>query len=74
MSGTGGKPIRRARIARTFGSPAREQVEAYLPRNYEIERSDVTQVVIAGRDDAGWTLDGYVIPRLGSGMIFATEI
>lgn len=31
-------------------------------------------VVIAGRDQAGWTLDGYVIPRLASGMIFGREI
>lgn len=31
-------------------------------------------VVIEGRDDAGWTLDGYVIPRLQSGLIQAEEI
>ena len=30
--------------------------------------------VIEGEDSAGWTLDSYVIPRLGSGLIFADEI
>jgi hypothetical protein len=32
------------------------------------------QTVIAGRDRAGWTLEGYVIPRLASGLYFASEI
>lgn len=32
-----------------------------------------TVFVIEGEDNAGWTLDGYVIPRLASGMIYATE-
>lgn len=36
-------------------------------------REDGT-VVIVGEDNAGWTLDGYVNPRLGSGMIWAKEI
>lgn len=31
-------------------------------------------IVIAGRDNHGWTLDKYVIPRLGSGMMRADEI
>ena len=30
--------------------------------------------MIGGRDVAGWTLDAYVIPRLASGLYFATEI
>lgn len=30
--------------------------------------------IIKGEDDHGWTLDGYVIPRLGSGLIWAREI
>ena len=32
------------------------------------------ETVIGGRDVAGWTLDAYVIPRLASGLYFATEI
>ena len=30
--------------------------------------------VIGGYDNAGWTLDGYVIPRLQSGLYFAKEV
>jgi hypothetical protein len=61
-----------------------EKVAAYLPRGYRVlavaqqepfpggKAEDV--VVIEGRDNAGWTLDGYVIPRLDSGMMRAEEI
>ena len=62
----------------------RDNVAAYLPSNYEVIYREPSQVdyarehwqsvVIAGRDNAGWTLDGYIIPRLASGMFFATEI
>ena len=31
-------------------------------------------ITIFGTDSAGWTLDDYVIPRLASGMIYATEV
>ena len=44
-----------------------------MPANYEAhQQGDV--VVIEGEDVAGWTLDDYVIPRLASGLIFATEV
>lgn len=54
------------------------QVRAYLPGNYKVvtvgaDERNFASVVIAGQDSAGWTLDGYVIPRLASGMIFAKE-
>jgi hypothetical protein len=55
-------------------------VAPYLPSNYRIVDSDVgadaagDTTVIEGRDDAGWTLDGYVLPRLASGLIFGEEI
>lgn len=62
-----------------------ERVRAYLPRNYKViwlgkyspyetaqYQDDV--VVIQGEDSHGWTLDDYVIPRLGSGMMRADEI
>jgi hypothetical protein len=51
-----------------------EQVAAYLPDNYQVLGSVDGQTVIGGRDAAGWTLDAYVIPRLASGLYFATEI
>jgi hypothetical protein len=50
-----------------------KQVSAYLPSNYTATEVDGS-VVISGKDSAGWTLDGYVIPRLGSGMIVAVEV
>lgn len=48
-------------------------VNRYLPTNYTAEAwSD--GILITGEDDAGWTLDDYVIPRLASGLIFAREV
>jgi len=49
-------------------------VAAYLPSNYTVAYSDQKQTVIEGRDNAGWTLDGYVLPRLASGMYVGQEI
>lgn len=57
-----------------------EHVQQYLPQGYnaKIEYIDkqrsTLRVVIRGYDIAGWTLNEYVIPRLGSGMIVATEV
>ena len=56
-----------------------KQLWAYLPENYRIIGGDIgwpgkPVYVIAGTDEAGWTLADYVIPRLASGLIFATEL
>lgn len=52
-----------------------EGIADYLPRNYRIVHTSPSEgILIAGEDDHGWTLDGYVIPRLGSGMIVAQEV
>src|ERR1044072_1839218 len=48
-------------------------VSRYLPSNYEAFIHE-GQTYIVGIDYAGWTLDGYVIPRLLSGSIGAREI
>lgn len=65
--------MRRA-LARRTGITERE-LAAYLPGNYEIVRRINADVIeIAGSDVAGWTLDEYVIPRLGSGLIGCDEI
>ena len=48
-------------------------VRQYLPSNYNAEEFDGL-IVIGGTDRAGWTLDGYVIPRLQSGLIVAVEM
>jgi hypothetical protein len=64
----------------------RDNVAAYLPGNYHVLHEQPAtlddpfakptwrHVVIGGRDDAGWTLDGYVLPRLASGLIGGREI
>ena len=68
---------RRARVSNSPGATL-EQVRHYLPANYEAR--DLPNygregtIVIEGYDRAGWTLDGYVIPRLASGLIVATEV
>ena len=53
-------------------------VESFLPSNYsvhEVVTVDGAEILtIRGRDSAGWTMDGYVIPRLASGNIFAKEV
>lgn len=59
-----------------------DAVAPYLPANYSArsltERDRVGDsrmlTLISGVDRAGWTLDGYVIPRLASGLHFAREI
>src|SRR5262249_32910773 len=74
---------KRYALVRGHGITA-EKVAAYLPRNYRVEgvalvhpfKDDYaeTVVVVGGRDHHGWTLDGYVIPRLGSGLMGDVEI
>lgn len=67
------------RIAVVTNARDAEQLWAYLPANYDIVGGDIGEpgrpvYLIAGVDNAGWTLEGYVIPRLASGTIFCTEI
>jgi hypothetical protein len=67
-------PLRRAQVAKGRKAFAREEVSAYLPSNYKVTSEDDEYVYIAGHDDHSWTLDGYVIPRLASGLIYAKEV
>jgi hypothetical protein len=73
------------RYAIVRGARDQKEVEAYLPRNYRVVAevpawwydhlvNPVAVWVIQGQDDHGWTLDGYVIPRLKSGLIGCEEI
>ena len=50
-----------------------ETIRRYLPSNYIAEKVGPL-IVIVGEDLAGWTLDGYVLPRLASGLHFAREV
>ncbi len=54
-----------------------KEIEAYLPGNYEVTKVAPNpggiDVLIEGEDNAGWSLDGYVLPRLASGNIYGRE-
>ncbi len=65
-------PLRRAKVMGGLNVNL-ATVCAYLPSNYVAMRLG-DDIIIEGKDDHGWTLDGYVIPRLGSGLIRAEEI
>ncbi len=52
-------------------SPA---IAAYLPSRYKVVEVKDGKTFISGEDFHGWTLEGYVIPRLGSGMFFCEEV
>lgn len=63
----------RIAIARTGKS---KDVAQYLPNNYTVlgRTLDAKGTIIVGVDDHGWTLDEYVIPRLGSALIACEEV
>jgi hypothetical protein len=46
-----------------------ERVARHLPANYAALSREDGAVTVVGVDTAGWTLDGYVLPRLASGGI-----
>lgn len=52
----------------------REAIARYLPSNYQVLGGDDETTLIGGHDDAGWTLDDYVLPRLASGLYFGAEV
>ena len=78
-------PLRRAVVTipeRIDLDDAVRQIGAYMPANYRVAGwvrpnalpSGQGLVAIEGRDHAGWTLDGYVIPRLASGLWACEEL
>jgi hypothetical protein len=68
------KRLGKARTALIKGQADRiDAIKRYMPSNYFAE-VDGDTVVIHGYDNAGWTLDGYVIPRLASGLYRAEEV
>lgn len=57
---------------------SQKMVAAYLPSNYRVDGESVTEfgdplILISGIDVAGWTMEDYIIPRLASGLLRATE-
>ena len=53
---------------------APEDVSPFLPSNYVAVAAGDEGTLVVGYDDHGWTLDGYVIPRLASGLIPSVEV
>jgi hypothetical protein len=53
-----------------------KDVAQYLPNNFQVlgRTLDNTGTIIVGVDDHGWSLDAYVIPRLGSALISCEEV
>lgn len=70
------------RYARVTGNGvSAETIGAYLPGNYEVigvldylGNGEQVEVIIGGQDNAGWTMEDYVIPRLGSGLYRVEEL
>lgn len=68
------------RYAIVSGARSAQEIYAYLPTNYAIltdaasDHDGLPVYLISGTDNAGWTLDGYVIPRLGSGGMGCREL
>ena len=55
-----------------------ERVANYLPSNYTVVDADVTgadgdSVIIGGHDVAGWTIEAYIAPRLGTGGMYVVD-
>jgi hypothetical protein len=66
--------MRYAKVIQSNGKPTLDEVMAYLPSNYTATEDAYEGLIISGEDVAGWTMDGYIIPRLGSGLITAREL
>jgi hypothetical protein len=62
------------RAAQVYGAYTLRQVLAYMPTNYIATTTVDGDVLVVGVDSAGWTLDGYIMPRLASGNMRAVEI
>ena len=66
---------RKIRVAiYTGGGGTTEELNRYMPANYGVAELGTGHQIIVGYDHAGWTMDGYVLPRLASGLHFATEV
>ena len=63
------------RIALAFTGKSKD-VAQYLPNNFRVlgRSLDNSKTIIIGVDDHGWSLDAYVIPRLGSALIHCEEV
>lgn len=65
--------LRTATLALPQRGVTLKMVQDYLPSNYSAYPYTKETIRIKGYDRFGWTLDEYVIPRLRSGLMVATE-
>ena len=61
-------------IRRAFVASTDKAIAAYLPHYYKVVEVKDGITIIEGQDYCGWTLEGYVIPRLASGWYFCEEL
>lgn len=61
------------RLAAVTSDSDIETIERYMPGNYTAVKINGA-IYIIGEDYAGWTMEHYVLPRLASGLHFATEL
>ena len=61
------------RYALIQGDADLRDVQDFLPSNYTATSTE-DGILISGHDRFGWTLDGYVLPRLGSALIAGKEV
>ena len=58
-----------------IGAKNAQHVAVFLPPDYHVVGYvNDREVLIAGEDRHGWTLDGYVLPRLASGAYYGHEV
>ena len=56
----------------TSRTDEQDAIASYLPANYALVGQYANgDLAVVGHDNAGWTAEDYVIPRLGSGLIVA---
>lgn len=60
--------VLKPRAGGVLRAPTWDTIASYLPRNYAIAYETDDAFIVSGRDDAGWTAEEYVIPRLASGL------
>jgi hypothetical protein len=51
-----------------------DEVKRYLPSGWDAHLVHDDFILATGQERAGWTVDGYILPRLASGLIVAKEI
>jgi len=61
------------RYAYVRGADNEKHLTAYIEPRYEIIGRIDGSFIIAGEDQAGWTLDEYYIPRIGSSGVMGVE-